>query len=378
MSMNNGRREPNQYLVFIGALLFFLFACGLAFYSNDPVLAVPVLFLSAVLTIMGSIGPSSIQKLILKKGELKVVRHIASQRENTIALSVLDKPLLKSSANTNEEIQQLVEKAESRTTIQRSATDYYLLATDSETRDEFTKGISYVTQGLEVDTEDHRLKAALYGRYGSLLTNIGANDFALEHYQKAIEIYPDSPAFYDILAIHYGKVGNLEEAEAAAKKAIELDPYNTLTYTNLGTTLEQFDRSEDAEEYYNKALEIDPEYAPASFGLGRLLLKHDRFEEAEKVARKLIGLNSKDSGYRSIMGLSLYRLGRIDEAEVHFRQALRIAPNDVVANLNYAGWLADMGRCDESMEYVNKASALDPKDERIQEQAEYVASKRRS
>ncbi len=52
----------------------------------------------------------------------------------------------------------------------------------------------------------------------------GAPDAAIDHYRKAIEINPNTPAAYGGLGFVYAQQGNYAEAITAYQQAIALDP----------------------------------------------------------------------------------------------------------------------------------------------------------
>ena len=149
---------------------------------------------------------------------------------------------------------------------------------------------------------------------------------ALEHYEKAIEIYP---RYWDAWA---GK-GRAERA--------------------LG-------RTDASERSYAKALEIVPTYESGFFGVG--VAREDRGDRrgAEEAFRK--GLHSNPQS----LPLA-YRLALLHSAEGRpsalyaWRRALAIAPGNLPTRLGYADWLASAGRRDEALEQVRETLRRSPR-----------------
>jgi tetratricopeptide (TPR) repeat protein len=149
---------------------------------------------------------------------------------------------------------------------------------------------------------------------------------ALEHYEKAIEIYP---RYWDAWA---GK-GRAERA--------------------LG-------RTDASERSYAKALEIVPTYESGFFGVG--VAREDRGDRrgAEEAFRK--GLHSNPQS----LPLA-YRLALLHSAEGRpsalyaWRRALAISPGSLPTRLGYADWLASAGRRDEALEQVRETLRRSPR-----------------
>lgn len=368
--MNNGETRLYQQLIFIFAFLFFLLSCALAFISNATGSAVTVLLFTTLLILVGSIGPSTIQELILKKDEFRITRHMPSNGEIETAISIDETIDSKSVEN-----EPLLREAADRPPHYRSATDFLVLATNSLKTGELTNGISYITQGLELNPDDIKIKAIMLGRFGTLLTESGANKLATEQYEKALELDSNNPHLYIIFGIHLAKLGKNEEAAIAVNRAINLDPANPLAHYNLGNILEKSGKYDEAEQSYKNSIELNPYYAPPHYGLGSLYMKLNRLEVAENVFRRATELNPKDAEYRIGLGVSLANLGRDEESEQALRAAIEIDPDYALSHFNLGTLLTDIGRYDEAERSLNKALELNPEDEKIHEQISLLAKK---
>jgi pentatricopeptide repeat protein len=108
--------------------------------------------------------------------------------------------------------------------------------------------------------------------YGSFLNDIGEEEQAQIHWEKARELDPKDPAIWNNLANYYGHNGMVRKAFDYYGRAIELNPKEPVYYQNFGTTVYMF--RHDAMEHYNitetqvfekamalyyKALDLDPE-----------------------------------------------------------------------------------------------------------------------
>lgn len=151
--------------------------------------------------------------------------------------------------------------------------------------------------------------------FASFLSDIGEEQAALPHLQKAVEINPRLPAAWNNLANYYGHNGNGKKAFACYEKAIAIDPREPMYYHNFGAAV--FLRRRDAEEYYQltnakvfdkalslykKALELDPK----------------NFDLAEDIAQTYYGIRSsaQDS-----------KMARPKEALAAWQYAASLAPS---------------------------------------------------
>ena len=108
--------------------------------------------------------------------------------------------------------------------------------------------------------------------YGSFLNDIGDEQAAEEHWEKAREADPKNPAAWNNLANHYGHNGDVRKSFEYYSKAMELDPTEPVYVQNLATTVFLF-RKDAMEVYgiteqqvfakamalYHKAMALDPE-----------------------------------------------------------------------------------------------------------------------
>ena len=152
--------------------------------------------------------------------------------------------------------------------------------------------------------------------FASFLSDIGEEQAALPHLQKAVEINPRLPAAWNNLANHYGHNGNSKEAFACYEKAIVLNPKEPLYYHNFGAVVFLF--RNDAKEYYQLT---NTEVFDKALSLYRKALKLNpkNFDLAEDIAQTYYGIKTSDQPSK---------MARPQEALAAWQYAAGLAPSD--------------------------------------------------
>lgn len=111
------------------------------------------------------------------------------------------------------------------------------------------------------DVEARGLLGAALARRGELVEAV-----------RLLARVPDRPAFHLARAFTFDRIGDLDEAERAARRALALAPARPEAFTALGSVLTAQGRFGEALAAFGRALKVDPAYAPAHLGRGRLRL----------------------------------------------------------------------------------------------------------
>jgi TolB-like protein/Tfp pilus assembly protein PilF len=226
---------------------------------------------------------------------------------------------------------------------------------------------------------------------------------AVEHYQRALEIDPQSALTYAGLAhcsllMGTGEYGlrppseMMEKAKVAALKALSIDDSIAEAHLSLAMVKFRFDWDwEGAEREFKLANELNPGYSVAHswysvylavlarfeeafeeakmarqlspfspvmhFSLGLLLYASGQNEEAIEQLRGTVALDAKFPLSHVVLGLTFGRKGKFNEAIAEFKQALTIAG----ARPLWSGFLgqvyATAGKTDEAVEVLNELRA---------------------
>ena len=94
---------------------------------------------------------------------------------------------------------------------------------------------------------------------GTMKAGSGQYQEAIIHFEKAIELNPNSAEAYNNWGFALNELKQYEEAIEKYKKAIELNPNNVNAYNNWGVALNELEKTDEAIEKYKKATELATE-----------------------------------------------------------------------------------------------------------------------
>ena len=135
-------------------------------------------------------------------------------------------------------------------------------------------GLEYLLIASQYEPDNPVLQTQL----GNCTAAMGDLIKAQEYYQRAVELAPDEPTYWRILAEfsiqHEVQIRDL--GLPAARQAVILSPDDPLALDVLGQALYFLEDFDNAERFFKKALDENPEYAAAHLHLGmNYLMKAD-------------------------------------------------------------------------------------------------------
>ena len=123
---------------------------------------------------------------------------------------------------------------------------------------------------LKTATDLYPDNPALQVELGNTYAILGEIETAHQKYQRAIELDPQNPTYYRLMAgfsikheYHVRQIGL-----PAARQAVILSPDDPETLDTIGQVLTLLGDANSAERVLQRALQVDPEYPPAHLHLG--------------------------------------------------------------------------------------------------------------
>ena len=202
-------------------------------------------------------------------------------------------------------------------------------------------------------------------------------EYAIQLFEKAIELDPRYAAAYAACSLAYGQLyqyfSRKEEyrkrAQELSFKALMYDNNLPESYTGMGLAYFVWGKLEEAGVSSRKAIELDPDSFIAHWTLGRIHFTNGEFEQAYGLFQRTTQL--KPSFYSGYVDLAQTCdvLGRADEAQAARKQVADLMPDyllqnpdDARARMYYAVVLAEMGRKEEALREGTRGLEVSPDD----------------
>jgi tetratricopeptide (TPR) repeat protein len=202
--------------------------------------------------------------------------------------------------------------------------------------------------------------ADAYVYAGGSMQELGNATEAMELFQHALRIDPDSVGAHVNLGLALVAQGKPDDAIRHYEEAVRINPNYAKAHINLGNALSTQGRTGDALRQYAEALRINPDDAKAHYDLGLALAQAGRVPEAIEQWEQALRLNPDYAEAHSNLGFALAQSGKIEEAIAHYEQALRIDPDYVQAHYNLGLALERLGRTPEAIEHYQQVLKLRP------------------
>ena len=179
-----------------------------------------------------------------------------------------------------------------------------------------------------------------------------ANDVpgSLEHFQKAIDLYPNYAEAYQLMGVVNLGVGKFPDAELQLAKATEIEPKLSTAFFALGICRNQMAKYAEAETALAKGLELDPDSADGHYHIAEAYWNLGRFDDSEPHARKALSLRPEIAPAHVLMGNSLLRKHDAPGALKEFQEYLRMAPKGEFA----AGTRAAVERLEKGLKQAKE------------------------
>ncbi|MFC1677818.1 tetratricopeptide repeat protein [Planctomycetota bacterium] len=206
----------------------------------------------------------------------------------------------------------------------------------------------------------------MLNNYANLLGDVGQNELAIEHFNKALKLRPNDVEIHTNLANALAKVGKTEDAVKHFERALKLKPNFGEGHYNFALLLSRTGQTEAAIRHYRRAIELDRYNVDALNNLAWILYQQGQFERAAEYFGKAIEVKPDSVVAHGRLGLTLNQLGRIDETIEQFKIVLQAIPDDAEMHFNLAYLLNSKGQTDQAIIHCKKALQINPNMEKAQ------------
>jgi FimV-like protein len=344
-----------------------------------------------------AIHPNDIEARALRVHNLAVVSEWDAAREDTVFLVELAP-----TAPASLWAQAIVARLDSDRALAQVLINQAIAQDTTHPEYYWFRAVSYRTT-MDQDKEANDLTAALV-LYPEFLWALEAQQHLLldqynnEHLEEAayqlIEMYPHSPAGYQLLTVYYLDVeGDNEAALQQAEEAVARNPDAQRGYELRGYVYLQLNDLEAAQVDYERMLTLDPDSSGARFGLASIARREENWETAVTLTQEVVELypgslsakidlasayldqNDLEKAWQlvhqvlaedprdvkaTLLRAYLYSFqGEHEQALSEVEKTLSLFPNNAFAHVTKASFLIDLGQLDEAADSAEDAIALD-------------------
>ena len=233
--------------------------------------------------------------------------------------------------------------------------DSLIIANDNFNNEEWDTAIEDYTKALDLDGNlNERFLANLGLGRAYMEKDLYAE--AVENYQAALELDPESSATHDLLANAYNEAGEKSRARDEFEKAVELDPENADLRLRYGQFLTLVDPRAALQQHL-AVVESFPRVPEYRAELGSALLLAGNPAAADKEFERAVSLSPLSAKLQADIGRAYLLAQRPEEALRYYERAQKLEPNNQLYAL-------DLGRVHARL------STRDGRDEEHFEEAE--------
>jgi tetratricopeptide (TPR) repeat protein len=169
------------------------------------------------------------------------------------------------------------------------------------------------------------------------------NDYgrAVDDYDRAIQLKPDSVQAYVNRGVAHRYNGDPDHAIVDFDRAIQLKPDDAYAHLNRGVAYYDKGDRDRAITDFDKAIQLRPDYAEAYYNRGFIYDDEGAYDQAIADYDQAIRLKSDDADAYVNRGIAYYKKGDDDRAIADYDKAIQLSPNYATAyyNRGYANML---------------------------------------
>ena len=220
----------------------------------------------------------------------------------------------------------------------------------------------YVINSAEAQI-DINLLADTHFQYASILHRMDEYVQAIEQYQKAIKLNPNSYIYYNALGITHSELKQYKPAIEAYKNAIKLSTKTAQPHYNLGLLYLKQGAFPSAENSFKNAIDVDSNWTDAYIGLGDIYLKQGFLDKAENIFLKLTESKSDNLSGWSGLGQVYAKQKLYKQAKDAFKNVVKIETDNTQAHYHLAqlyNRCGDKELAASTMDYFKVLRQTDP------------------
>ena len=116
---------------------------------------------------------------------------------------------------------------------------------------------------------------------------------AIQLFEEAVRLKPEEPNGYWLLAVGYGLLGRLPEAETTLKKLLSLDPGHLEGHHHLGRVLYRQGRLEEAQTQFRQVLAGSADHVDALYHQALVRYRQRDYGTSQKLLTRVLEIDSR-------------------------------------------------------------------------------------
>ncbi|XP_033740558.1 protein O-mannosyl-transferase TMTC1-like [Pecten maximus] len=201
--------------------------------------------------------------------------------------------------------------------------------------------------------------AKVHYNYANYLKDKGSLAAATDHYQVAVNLYPDNPSAHNNLGT---LLSNKSQAEYHFRQALALCEDHKGAHVNLGSLLFNRGERELGVSLLQRALEIDPSYKEAFVALAGMMVETQNWNEADRLFQSAMSNNPMSAQVYHNYGTFLHRRGEETRALEFYQRALEVDPGHIISIVDTARCLKNQGRLVQAEHKLKQALKMEKDD----------------
>ena len=211
--------------------------------------------------------------------------------------------------------------------IEPDARFYLQRGIEAQHNDNLDDAIEYYTEVILLEPADHVMFANAYNNRGIAYNDKGEVDYAIEDYDKALQLNPDNVKVYSNRGNAYADKGEYDRAIEDHNNAIEIMRNFAPYYVNRGNAYAGKGEYDRAIEDFNTALQYKPNLAAAYVNRGIAYSDKKEYEKAVEDYNKAIELEPNDARVYNNRGTVYSKKGQYDQAIEDYNKAIELNPD---------------------------------------------------
>jgi tetratricopeptide (TPR) repeat protein len=166
---------------------------------------------------------------------------------------------------------------------------------------------------------------------------------ALEAYDRALTLKPDSTAALRQAAAVAERQGELERSLSYWIRARKLEPEDPEVLLGFGRVCLRMDLLDDAEPALVKAASLKPGDSAYQYTLAAAKVGKRQYDAAQRLLEELVAARPEDAQLQYGLGSILYIRGHLADAAARLRESVRLQPGQLASNYYLALVARDQG-----------------------------------